>query len=356
MKIAILMHDLNGGGAEKIMIGFLNYLVSSSEDDIYLILNKNEGHYLSIISPKVKIICLNKSSSFFAIIPLYRALRFLDVDVIYSTLTNANLVGCLMGKLFKIKVIIREANTIEVYKTTKKKFNDNISIFSIKYVYGLAFRCIAISNIVKKDLILNTNLSADKIKVIYNPILIIDNKNHHHLSTEFFHVGLVSRLSLQKNIPEICKIIEECGERNYKIQFHFFGDGPEEFLLEEVNNRFVDKELIVIHGFDLSYFSCVKNMQLFIHLPLWEGLGNSVLEVFNSGIPMILSNINSGYSELISGDNSNIHYVAPQGNTNKIVGLIQDYLEETIEIIPNRPKLEISEVEIYDLYRSLVTT
>lgn len=353
MRIGVFMHDLSSGGAEKILVEYLNYLCENTDDEIFLILAQKKGPYLSIVNPKVTIVSLNQSRTISSIMPLYKYLKHNKLDILYSTLINANLIATVIGRLLGIRIIIREANTIEVYRSTKKKFIDTLSTHLTKYVYKYIYKCIAISENVKKDLVTYTNCPPEKIYVIYNPIIIIDDLPEVKLD-QYFHIGLVSRLSTQKNIPTICKIIERLAASDYKIVFHFFGEGRDSVLIEEVIKTLKGNLSVILHGFNLSYYSYIKHMQLFMHLPLWEGLGNSVLEVYNSGIPMVLSNVQSGYSELIKPEYPNVHYFDPLNSIDDIVQIIDDYYNNRIPVKKDREKLNLSKNDIYKAYRNLI--
>lgn len=353
MKIAVFMNDLNSGGAEKMMVGFLNYTASQNNDEIILILARQKGPYISMVNEGIKVIYLNKQKIFFSIPALYRTLKNHKIEALYSTLIKPNLVAIIVGKLAGIKVVIRVANTIKEYQKSKKSVTDKFSAFLTKYLFKHAYKCIAISKIVKADLLTYTNIKDKQVEVIYNPLIIIDEVKDAVLEPGYFHVGLVSRLTWQKNIETIGKIVEIFANKPYKIQFHFFGEGKEQELLQKIIAKYNNTDIIKLHGFELTYFSYIKKMHIFIHLPFWEGLGNSVLEVFNSGIPMILSNVESGYSELIHADYPNIHYFDPKNNVDEIVSLIQKYINNEVSIEPNRVKLNITVKDTYEKYRAL---
>ncbi|TWR27595.1 glycosyltransferase [Mucilaginibacter pallidiroseus] len=327
MKIAAYLYNLSGGGAEKIMLNFLNYVAENTEHNVTLILSKKEGQYLPIVSARVKIFSLNKSGSFSSLPALHSYLKNHPPDVLYSTLTNGNILSILVGQLLNIKVIIREANTMNEFSKSEKKIVDKVSMKLIQYLYKYAYKCIAISEIVKKDLLKFTNIPEQKIEVIHNPIIVNTDieKTDVELAKDKFHICFVGRLSAQKNIKTIALLVEHFAKTNANIVFHFFGEGEEKYLLEEIVVKYNCSENIILHGFNLSFYSYLTNMDLFIHIPLWEGFGNSVLEAFNSGIPMILSNVESGYAELIKSDHSNVHYVEPMAKE-KVIAIINDYV------------------------------
>jgi glycosyltransferase involved in cell wall biosynthesis len=353
MKIGIFLYDLSSGGAEKIMVGFINHLCKYTNDDVTVILSRNQGPYLSIIHPKAKIIILGKESAIGSIIPFYKFLLMNRLDVLYSTLTNANIISLIIGKILGIRVIIRVANTMKEYDKVKKSKSKELAIFLRKKIYSWCYKCVAISKVVKDDIIEYTSCSKSKIFVIYNPVIIIDSEETMHLEDDCFHIGLVTRLVPQKNITTVVQIMESLINSPHKVKFHFFGEGKDSALLAKVREDYGNQDILSHHGFNLSYYSHLKRMHMFIHIPLWEGLGNSVLEVYNSGIPMILSNVQSGFSELITQDLSNIHYFHPTDAVNEIVSLLNSYINKEVKLIPNRPKLDITEIETYRRYRSL---
>ncbi|WP_342084253.1 glycosyltransferase [Dyadobacter sp. OTU695] len=353
MKIGVFMHDLSSGGAEKIMVGFVNYLADLTNDEVVLILANTKGPYLSIVNPKVKIVSFDRHKTSQIVAPLYRYLKAEPVDVLYSTLRNANLIAIIIGKLLGIKVITREANTIKEYNKTKKKQIDKATMFLTRHLYKYAYKCIAISENVKTDLIRFTSLEEKKIEVAYNPIKIFDNITDVSLDPAFFHIGLVSRLTTQKNIPTVARVVEHFLQSNYPIKFHFFGEGDERAVLENLAKRYPHRPVVELHGFELSYYSFIKHMDMFMHIPLWEGLGNSVLEVYNSGIPMILSNVESGFSELIKPDFPNVHYFHPLNEVDLIAEVIEKYIKGELVSSPDRPKLNLAEKDTYNAYRQL---
>ena len=348
------MHVLTGGGAEKIMVGFANYIAESSEDSITLILASDSGPYTKLLNKKVNIVVLNKRKSWECLIPMCNYLKANKVDVIYSTLINNDIVSLIAGMLTSTKVIIRIANTIGEFEKAKKSYSKSLGLFLTKFLYRCAYKCISISENVKVDIVKFTLCQEEKIKVIYNPIMIIDTYEDIIIDRSKFNICFVSRLTTQKNIQTISILIEKAIRSELNTVFHFFGEGDEKYILEDmiVSNKF--EKSVVFHGFELSYYSYIKHFDLFIHIPIWEGLGNSVLEVFNSGIPMILSDVNSGFSELIKKEYPNIHYVHATNDVHKILHILKQYLSGEIIVSKSRLKLNITKENTFSKYRELI--
>lgn len=355
MRIAVYLYNLNGGGAEKVMISFLNYIYLYSSIKPLLIVSEFAGPYIDLINPNIEVVDLNRKSVLKSSIPLFQYLKENRVDVIYSTLRRTNLVAILIGKILGIFVVIREASTISENKLIHKDIKNRLTLLSIKYFYSFADKCIAISGSVKNDLVKHTFIDEDKVNIIYNPIMLRDELKDIVLDPSFFHIGFVSRLTPVKNIETIVKIIENyIHNNNFNIKFHFFGEGECQSLISNLVSKSENKEIVELHGFNLSYYSYVKHMNLFIHIPLWEGLGNSVLEVYNTGIPLILSDIDAGYKELVNKDASAVHYVHPTNDLDLIISIINHYYNMQGKQYPKRSHLGLSESEIFQSYLKLI--
>lgn len=353
MKVAIFLQDLNSGGAEKVMVNYANYLSQNSDDEVLLVVVRDNGPYKNILNKKIKTISLNTKKTSYSLFALIATIQSNKVDVIYTTLVNANIIALIAGKLTNTKVIIREANTISENRKNEKRLLIKVAHHLSKYIYRWAYKSIAISNVVKEDLIKYTNIKSSQINVIYNPIIPVDELDI-KLEEDIFHIAIVCRLTKQKNIDTICDIIEETIKNRLRIKYHFFGEG-DSTILHGLILKYNAQDKIILHGFNISYLSYVKKMNLFIHIPLWEGLGNSVLEVYNSGIPMILSDIKAGYSELISKDYKNIHYVNPT-DKNAIIEIIFRYYSRVEEgNTYDREKLNFDLNETYKQYHSLAS-
>jgi hypothetical protein len=69
--IAFFLMDLNGGGAEKVMLSLANGFVDRGLK-VDLVLVKLEGDYLSLISPKVRVINLQGHRLLAGLYPLVK--------------------------------------------------------------------------------------------------------------------------------------------------------------------------------------------------------------------------------------------------------------------------------------------
>ena len=154
------------GGAQRIFIDLINSLYSQNTYDIKLIILSNENNiFINELNKNIDISILNKKV-IFSPIKLISQLNKYQPQVIISTITNVNILMCLLKPIlsFNFKLIIREANILSM---NSKRF----LLFEIYFcwnLYKFANTIICISYAVQEDLINNYKIEKNKTEVIYN--------------------------------------------------------------------------------------------------------------------------------------------------------------------------------------------
>jgi glycosyltransferase involved in cell wall biosynthesis len=172
--------------------------------------------------------------------------------------------------------------------------------------------CIAITHHVKKHLVENVKLPAEKITVIHygiNPPPIVDvsdlNFNAPHGSVI---LGFVGRLDDgQKNIFFLVDCIKELNG----VYLVLLGDGPDKIKLQNYVTEIGIQDRVHFHGY-LNNASSFMNKFDFLCLPSkWEGLGLVLIEAMYQKVPIIGSSagaipeilVNGELGTIISADN-----------------------------------------------------
>ena len=86
-------------------------------------------------------------------------------------MTHTNVVAIFIKMIFlpKLKVIIRESNTISAKNKEKVSIKNNILNYLVKIFYQKADIIIAPTKVIKNDLVRNYNIKNKNIIVIVNP-------------------------------------------------------------------------------------------------------------------------------------------------------------------------------------------
>ncbi len=275
-----------------------NKLVEFKDHNINMVTCQNSGHYVEKINDKNKLFSLEKKRVIFSILSLTNFLKKNNINIIFTSMTHTNVVAILIKFFFikKLKVIIRESNTISIKLNQTKNFKSIILNFLVKNIYNSADIIIAPTKVIKDDLIANYGTREDKIKIIPNPydfknILFKSkenvNKNEKILLRQPFILS-VGRLNPQKNYELLFKIFNDIVK--YKkftnIKLYILGEGRDKKKLKNLINKMGLKKSIYLLGFKKNPYKYMKKCKLFMLSSKYEGHSNVLVhsQILNNKI------------------------------------------------------------------------
>ena len=313
-KLLLIIPNLECGGAQRFFVNFTNTLDKDKYDINLVIFNTRNSVFLETLRNDIKITIFDVSRVRYGLYRLYKYIKDIKPDIIFSTLAQINIPLGFFKRFFfpNIKFIAREANLVS-HNIFRYK-NKNIWNFLYKKSYGYFDKIVCISKIQSNDLVDNYKIDFNKIRVIYNPILI-DNGNFNNNDkkiekffkdkniTNFVAVG---SLSYQKGFERLIKsfiIIK-------KLNFNLFivGEGPYKQRLLELIDKHNLKHKIFIIGYSNNPYIWIKKSDFFVVSSLYEGLCTSMVESICIGTPVLAYPMNGISKEILSEING-CHYI-----------------------------------------------
>jgi glycosyltransferase involved in cell wall biosynthesis len=289
-----------GGGAERVVLSLLNSL-DRSKFELYLALVKREGSYLDLIPNDVKLIDLNVSKARYSIFKIYRVIKDINPDVVFTSLAHLNLLIALIRPLFgnKIKFIARESNTVS--QNNKRDKYPKINDFLYKRVYKNYDLIITQAKAMRDDLRDNFYIDSNRMKIIYNPVDIkmvrkSSLKGDINLDKSKFNLLAVGRLSYQKGFDMLLRSIKELDD-SYHLTI--IGEGKEHQKLIDLAKELQIEKQVTFLGFCDNPYIYMKNADLLVLSSRYEGLPNVVLEANSLGTPVVAFNSSGGTGEII---------------------------------------------------------
>ncbi len=306
-KICLFVPSLGGGGAERMIVTLANGFAGRGYA-VDLVLAQAKGHFLQQVSSKVRIIDLNVSRTFKSLFGLVRYLRRERPAVILSTLSNANVVMLIAGRLSgaTTRIVVREACTIPPSEHTS--FSYKVIIALMRLTYPFANQIIAISKGVAQDLIENFHLPEKKIRVIYNPTIGSDFilKTKERINHPWFQPGEppviigVGRLTIQKDFPTLIRAFAKT-RKTRNIRLVIFGEGDDCQELNCLAKSLNCEAHVAFLGFVENPYPYMCASALFVMSSRWEGFGNVLVEAMACGIRVISTDCPSGPREILEG-------------------------------------------------------
>jgi len=306
-KILIILPNLGGGGAERLHVNLANdWILQGFSVDILLL--RKEGELIPLLSSKIKLNSINITQIRYSIIPIAIYLLKTKPNVTLTAmwpLTSAVVLawiitGCI-GKLF-----LSEHVTLISSFIGKTRLKLIYVEFLVKSTYFLSNGIIAVSNAVKKDLMLLSRLKEKKIKVINNPaaIGVSSNKENTIVKSNLWGVGYnyhilsVGRLAVEKDHATLIRSFAILSKK-INATLIILGEGN---LRQELEKLIVELNLedrVFLPGFVIDPYPWYRSADLFVLSSLFEGFGNTLVEALECGVPIVCTNCPGGPTEIL---------------------------------------------------------
>ncbi len=300
-KIIFLISNLEQpiGGAQIHVMTLINIILNKlGKTEVYLITGEiDQKIYKKLSESNVKIIeeksLNNKSSS-----NLYTILK--------SIFRISNLFNSINPKLISIHSskagFLGRIAALVSFKVNRVIFTEHGWPFdALKSFKFFIIFCIQILvSPICKYIICTSDTLAKKLNYKKNKLILYNTirKEYKHFERseeinkkEIFKLGMVARLSYQKDIKRFISIAEKMKDKKY--QFYLAGDGPLRKEIEYILKLKNLKNFTYLGQIDLSSPNFYKDLDCFVLLSFYEGLPRSILEGMSQSCPIIVSDVGS---------------------------------------------------------------
>ncbi|PKM92546.1 MAG: hypothetical protein CVU80_02790, partial [Elusimicrobia bacterium HGW-Elusimicrobia-4] len=309
IKIFHLITSLNIGGTEKFLLTVLENLKDKYDFSVgYL---KEKGQIADEIEklgiPVIK----------FNFLSLVRYLKKNRAQIVHTHLYRANILGRIAGKIAEIPIIISSQRSIDGWK----KF---YHVLLDKLTSNFCDLIISNSETAKSILVKREKIPAQKITVVYNGVDQHPASIIHHPSS-VFTVGYIGRLHKEKGVYLIPKITKIVCEKNGKIKFLIYGDGPEKNNLKLQITNYKLQNKVEFLGWQTNLKDIYSSIDILLLPSEEESFPQAALESMSCGIPVIASDV-GGVSELVEDKKTGllIKSKLPESFADAILSVAQD--------------------------------
>lgn len=307
--IAIVLHDLRGGGAERACLRLARGMVASGRQ-VELILVRREGAYLSEIPSGVGLTVLDKPRVSQCIGALARHFHRTRPKAILSALTHMNLATIAAARLSGsgARLVVSERNQISAKAREARDVWQRAVYRAVPLAYRAADKVVAVSGGVAADLAHFGRLPDGKIRVIHNPVFDpdIETLSQAPLDHPFFETGgppiivAAGRLHNQKGFDILLRAFA-MARAQIDCRLVILGDGPERARLSAQAEQSGLGYDIDMPGFCANPFALMARAGAFVLSSRWEGFPNALVEAMACGAPVIATDCPSGPREILQG-------------------------------------------------------
>ena len=323
-KILFTIGSLNMGGAEKVLVNYINYFKAnfSSEFEVELFLISYEGALLKELDKNINTSYLYKGNNFINNLnPLSKAIYKLIRKILYlSFLKFPVLFNTFFSKYSKFDYNFIFVQDLYWFSKTNfgikkylwiqnnlNKVRDNHLFENLDFTANID-HIVSISDGICDDLINRLCIHPSRIIKCYNPIdsVQITKLSNEEVDTYFEVPYMISmgRLVDQKGFDILLEALSLLRRENIFIKLIIVGGGERYFdLLEQAKIlNLVEGVDFVITGLLANPYPLIKNSKIFVCSSRFDGLSTSINEAMSLSVPIVSTPCDYGPKEII-GDN-----------------------------------------------------
>ncbi|MCP1445144.1 glycosyltransferase involved in cell wall biosynthesis [Pseudomonas sp. GGS8] len=311
-RLLIILQDLGGGGAEKMMVRLAGALTDAG-NDVTLLMLTGAGVNSVRLDPRVKKVELHSVRSSRAVPALARFLRRNRFDAQLAALTHVNVVAiaaaALSGTLARLHVSERNAFSHDRY------VNPTLTVRTAYLLAPLLYRLIpnpviCVSRGVAQDLVDSTITRPQDVTIADNPVLDNDFRDktperpsHRWLQEKSTPVIVaVGRLARQKGFDVLIDAFARLPDHSARLII--FGEGALRAQLLEQAIAVGVADRFDLPGYVSDPMAEVAAADCFVLSSRFEGSPNALVEAMATGTPVVSTHCPYGPQEIL--DNGEI--------------------------------------------------
>ncbi|WP_119154010.1 glycosyltransferase [Caldimonas tepidiphila] len=304
-RIGIFLPSLFAGGAERVTLTLANGMAEQGHK-VDLLLAQAEGAFLKDVSPAVNLVDLRAPRLIRSTPRLASYLRSVRPAALLSVMNDANLVAIAARRLAGVptRLVVAEHTTPSVMKP--KNFRSRFIPALMRLCYGQADKVVAVSEGVARDLMASTGLPADKLEVVYNPVVspALIERSHEPVEHPWFAPGqppvlmAAGRLHETKDFPNLLRAFARL-RSGRPARLMILGEGELRPELEALVRQLRLEQDVSLPGFVSNPCAWIRRAAVFVLSSRQEGLPTAMIEAMACGTPVVSTDCPSGPAEIL---------------------------------------------------------
>lgn len=303
MKTALLLSNIDGGGAQRVILTLIKHLNRRKFQPVLLLLN-DEGEYRNDISDSLKVVSFKANRARYAGPELFYYLWKSKPGVIISTLGYMNTLTMIVCRFLPghPKVIVREV--FPAKQELQYSRLPGASKAFRKWLFKSVDRIICQSDSIRHDLIHSYDLPEEKVVRIYNPVDIVSIREKaaaipNPYDRNLRNIVAMGRLRHQKGFDILLHAITQVIRTIPNIHLTILGKGDKKDELQKLAADLNIGAKVTFAGFVDNPYPYLGHADLFVLPSRFEGLSNALLEALACGVTVVATDAPGGTTEVI---------------------------------------------------------
>jgi glycosyltransferase involved in cell wall biosynthesis len=302
VRVALLLPELAGGGAERVLLEVAHGLVER-DIEVDIVLVRPGGALRHAVPDAARVVDLHVARTLFAGRRLRRYFVRERPEVVISALTPTNVVNVVVTRLVRprVRTIVTQHNMTAAHSTTKA---DRAGLRAARWFFPRADRIVAVSEGVAADLVDRLGMDADNVAVIHNPVisgrLFADAGaplEHPWLAHKQGRVLLaVGRLTAQKDFATLLRAVALLPPDHRLV---VLGEGELRDDLSDLADRLGIRERVDFPGFTANPYPSFARADVVVLSSRHEGLPTVLIEALPFDCGIVSTDCPSGPREIL---------------------------------------------------------
>ena len=308
MLISVLLPDLRGGGAERVMVDLAREFKRLGHS-VEFVLMQATGSLLPEARCDFRIVDLSVPRTRNVPLALAARLRKSKPEAIIANmwpLTSASVIGKILSRQAS-RLLLVEHNTLSHQNADWGVRHAGILKASMAATYRFADRVAAVSHGAAEDTADLAGLSRDYVKTLHNPIpqRPLPSPAERKIADELWlcprgkRILTVGSLKDQKNHALLLRSFAALGLSD--AQLMLLGEGENQAALKALASELGIADRVIFAGFHPDPAPFFATADLFVLSSDYEGFGNVIVEALSFGLPVVSTDCPSGPSEILQG-------------------------------------------------------
>lgn len=307
LKISFFLPNLNGGGAERVIVVIANAAAQRGYD-VELVVGSDTGPYREEVAPTVRLVNLRQPRTLLCLPALARYLRLRRPHCAVSTLMRANVVLLLAATLVRgTRVVVREASmSVDFGRAAQKSLTERVLPWLARLLYKRAHCIVAVSEDTREFIKRLTGKATLPVAVIPNPISVAEARSkslapvdHPWLTLAHEVILGVGRLEAEKNFQLLVRAFSKISMMRPNARLILLGEGSQLAELKQLAVELGIREKVDFPGFQVNPFPFFRAADVFVLSSLTEGFPNVLVQALAVGTPVVATACCSGVREIL---------------------------------------------------------
>ena len=311
IKVLFLIHDLGGGGAEKVLVNLVNNM-DASRFDITVVSMFGGGVNEKFLKPHIhyrtvfrRMIPANsKIMKLFSPKALHRFFikEQYDIEVSYLEGPSARVIsGCKNADTKKATWIHGSIGSTEALSASFRNGTEAVNC------YNGFDSVICVSNYIKEIFLSLPGIKSD-CRVLYNTVESDEITRRavepavYPVNDGAVSIAAVGKLEEGKGCRRLIGIIKRLKDEGFRLHLYFIGEGSLRGEMEKMIKAHSLENCVTLVGYDPNPYKYVAKCDLFVCASFSEGFSTAATEALIVGTPVVTTLV-SGMKEMLGENN-----------------------------------------------------